>query len=194
MTIHEETEVLQEPLLGKVNSLMNQSVSRTFTLLGWVWRVWKKLGPPVKRGPCVSWMTRLTWKVRPNEAESFKRWLSKRLRIYRKLYGRRHSKNVDGSAGVEGRLQQGLAVPEDIDTEILISTMVMVIFSRHTCSLLLLTLIVLLSRFLWAFWTGGVSLEEEFNSPFPLDHPVDIFIQWGAKSDVAALPLWSNLK
>ena len=125
---------------------------------------------------------------------SFKRWLSKRLRIYRKLYGRRHSKNVDGSAGVEGRLQQGLAVPEDIDTEILISTMVMVIFSRHTCSLLLLTLIVLFSRFLWAFWTGGVSLEEEFNSPFPLDHPVDIFIQWGAKSDVAALPLWSNLK
>ena len=148
----------------------------------------------MKRGPCVSWMTRLTWKVRPSEAESFKRWLSKRLRIYRKLYGRRHSKNVDGSAGVEGRLQQGLAGSWGYRyRDFNIKNGYGHLLSRHTYSLLLIILIVLLSWFLWAFWTWGVLLEEEFNSPFPLDYPVDIFIQWGAKSYVAALPLWSDL-
>ena len=122
-------------------------------------------------------------KVRPSEAESFKRWLSKRLRIYRKLYGKRHGKNVDRSAGVEeGEFSKGWRVPEDTDTEINIQKMVMVIFSLD---ILFVTFHHSYCIALWvslSFLNLRCPLEEESRSSFPPKYPVDMFIKWGTKS------------
>ena len=122
MTIHEETYVLQEPPIGEVSSLINQSVSRTFTLLGLAWRVWKKTWSSCEEGA----LRLLDDKADLENATQWSRILQEVIiqeiaHLQETLREATQQKCRWVGWGRGGDFNKGWRVPEDIDTEILIS-------------------------------------------------------------------------